>query len=304
LGLSSACFIACLEALQIYRSIFLLAVLKVACTFGLDSYFFGAYDFSLDIGVLGVAWSQVFIDLIMLIFSFVAVLNVGKITFVEFLKGPWFRDTRLFLELGAWSALESFIRNLAYLTMVLSLLNLIGPDAIAGYYLVIHLFWSFGLVPILAAGETTKALIGNHIHSKQAILKILKTALRIGVISIVVWIIATPFLSNILEFFHSNEQVLSFAKRSYYWLLLPYCLLAFNFILDAFLYGAGKTKYMALQAIFTHLIVYLPAFLLYQGKIWKADFEGVMLLIGAAILLDTILTLWYVSKTFTNLNPQ
>jgi hypothetical protein len=46
--------------------------------------------------------------------------------------------------------------------MIVRLLNLLEESSIGGYYLAMHIMWSFLLVPILALSESTKVLIANH----------------------------------------------------------------------------------------------------------------------------------------------
>ena len=46
--------------------------------------------------------------------------------------------------------------------MIVRLLNLLGESSIGGYYLAMHIIWSFLLVPIIALAESTRVLIANH----------------------------------------------------------------------------------------------------------------------------------------------
>ena len=60
--------------------------------------------------------------------------------------------------------------------------------------------------------------------------------------------------------------------------------------------GVGETRYMDYQAIFTHLAVYLPAFLLYSLGYLQPGFDGVMALICCGVLVDSALTVIYVRR--------
>ena len=57
--------------------------------------------------------------------------------------------------------LDSLVRNAAYFFLIIRLLNLLGENAIGGYYLAMHIFWSFLLVPILALSESLKVLVAK-----------------------------------------------------------------------------------------------------------------------------------------------
>ena len=288
------------ETVNRKKYIFALAVLQVVYRFILDSLFYGGYAFSLDIGVLGVAWADAAANLAL----FVSAMILLRPVMLDKVRG-WFsfftfRDWRTYLRIGGWSGLDSLVRNVAYFFMVIRLLNLLGEDSIGGYYLAMHIFWSFLLVPILALAETAKVLIANHSADIRAVRRLWYSALAIGGVVVVVWMALLPLWDNFATLLNSNAEVVRYSSKAMSLLIAPYVLLALNLIADAIFYGTGKTRYMAYQAIITNGTVYVVAFILYLADVWTPTFNSIMILFGIGIVVDSILTLYYAFRVLSD----
>ena len=204
-----------------------------------------------------------------------------------------FKDLKIYLRVGGWSGLDSLVRNFAYFFMVVRLLNLLGQDTIGGYYLAMHIFWSFLLVPILALSESAKVLIANHSGDISRVRILWYSSLVIGGIIVILWLIFLPFWGTVAGFLNSNTEVVNFSNKAMGLLVIPYILLALNLVTDSIFYGVGKTRYMAYQAIITNGTVYVIAFLLYLTSVWAPTFTSIMILFGIGIVVDSILTVYY-----------
>ena len=251
-------------------------------------------------GVLGVAWADAAANLAL----FVSAMILLRPVMLDKIRG-WFsfftfRDWRTYLRVGGWSGLDSLVRNVAYFFMIVRLLNLLGEDSIGGYYLAMHIFWSFLLVPILALAETTKVLIANHSADIRAVRRLWYSALAIGGVVVVVWMGLLPLWDNFAALLNSNGELVRYSTRAMSLLIVPYVLLALNLIADAIFYGTGITRYMAYQAIITNGTVYVVAFILYLADVWTPTFTSIMVLFGIGIVVDSILTLYYASKVLSD----
>ncbi|HSW35920.1 MAG TPA: hypothetical protein VLH18_04870, partial [Candidatus Limnocylindrales bacterium] len=153
-----AASIVIVETINRKRLIFTLAILQVVYRFILDSLFYGGYSFSLGMGVLGVAWADVLSSLALLVTALVLIRRPLTEKLRNWREIFTFRDWQTYLSVGGWSGLDSLVRNLAYFFLIIRLLNLLGENTIAGYYLAMHIFWSFLLVPVLALSESLKVL--------------------------------------------------------------------------------------------------------------------------------------------------
>jgi len=281
------------ETINRKRFILTLAILQVVYRFILDSLFYGGYSFSLELGVLGVAWSDLLASLLLFTTGLILLRSTIFAHVRSFFSFFTLRDWKTYLKVGGWSGLDSLVRNIAYFFMVVRLLNLLGENAIGGYYLAMHIIWSFLLVPILALAETTRVLIARTSKNLPQVRKLWYSALVIGGIILLLWLIFLPFWGVIASFLNSNKQVASISIDAMKWLIVPYLLLSLNMFTDSIFYGVGKTQYQAYQAIITNGTVYVIAFILYLANIWTPTFTSIMILFGIGIVVDSMLTVYY-----------
>ena len=293
LFLLSMASVIIVETVNRKRFILALAILQVIYQFILDSLFYGGYPFSLNIGVLGVAYSDATASLCLFITTLILLRSILFDKVKRLVSFFTLRDWKIYIRVGSWSGLDSLIRNVAYFFMIIRLLNLLGKNSIGGYYLAMHIIWSFLLVPILALSESTKVLIANHSADIYRVRQIWYSALVIGGIIILLWLIFLPFWGNFAGFLNSNNDIVYFSEKAMVILIVPYILLALNLVTDSIFYGVGKTQYQAYQAIITNGTVYVVAFLAYLTGSWTPTFNSILILFGIGILIDSLLTVYY-----------
>ena len=299
--LSAACVII-VETVNRKKLILTLAIAQVIYRFILDSLFYGGYPFSLDMGVLGVAWSDILSSLALLITALVLIRHIawGKLKNWRSLFS--FKDWRSYLRVGAWSGLDSLVRNVAYFFMIVRLLNLLGENHIGGYYLAMHIFWSFLLVPILALSESSKVLIANNSANIIKVRSLWYSSLTIGGLFLLLWLLFLPFWRSFAGLLNSNWEVVNFSTTAMAILIVPYILFALNNVTDSIFYGVGKTQYQAYQSIITNGTVYVVAFVAYLTRLWEPTFTSILILFGIGILVDSILTIYYALRVLYNKN--
>ena len=173
------------------------------------------------------------------------------------------------------------------------LLNLIGANTIGGYYLTMHILWSFLLVPILALSESAKVLIANHSADLLKVRKLWYSSLVIGGMFLILWLLFLPFWGRFAGFLNSNIEIVNISAEAMSILIIPYMLLALNLVTDSIFYGVGKTRYMAYQAIITNGIVYVLAFIAYLMGFWTPTFNSILILFSIGIIVDSLLTVFY-----------
>ena len=294
--LMSMAAVMVVETMNRKRLILILAILQVAYKFVFDSVSYGGYPFSLNLGVVGVAWS----DLAAAVALFVTVIVMLRHPLLSQLKHWWsvfsFRDWKTYVGVGAWSGLDSLVRNVAYSVLIIRMLNMLGADAIGGYYLAMNIIWSFMLVPVLALAETTKVLIANHSLNIRRMRNIWFAALIITGFVLVIWVGILPFIPSFARLLNSNPGVVDFSIKAVFMLIVPYMLFSLNNVTDAIFYGVGKTKYLAYQSIIVNGTVYVLAFVAYLTGIWTPTFTTVVVLFSSGIVLDSILTVYYAMR--------
>jgi Na+-driven multidrug efflux pump len=293
LFLLSMASIVIVETVNRKRYILTIAILQVIYQFIFDSLFYGGYPFSLNLGVLGVAWSEIVSGSCLFFTTLILLRHIIFDKVRNFFSFFTLKDWRIYLRVGGWSGLDSLVRNFIYFFMIVRLLNLLGENTIGGYYLAMHILWSFLLVPILALAESARVLIANHSSDILKVRKLWYSSLVIGSIIVVLWLIFLPFWGNFAGFLNSNADVVDFSVKAMGILIVPYVLFALNMITDSIFYGAGKTQYQAYQAIITNGTVYVVAFLAYITGLWIPTFNSILVVFGIGILVDSILTVYY-----------
>jgi Na+-driven multidrug efflux pump len=291
--LLSMALVIIVETLNRKRMLLTLAILQVVYRFILDSLFYGGYSFSLNLGVLGVAWSDLIASLALLITALVMIRSIAFEKVRNLLSFFTLKDWKVYLRVGGWSGLDSLVRNFAYFFMIVRLLNLIGANTIGGYYLTMHILWSFLLVPILALSESAKVLIANHSADLLKVRKLWYSSLVIGGMFLILWLLFLPFWGRFAGFLNSNIEIVNISAEAMSILIIPYMLLALNLVTDSIFYGVGKTRYMAYQAIITNGVVYVLAFIAYLMGVWTPTFNSILILFSIGIIVDSLLTVFY-----------
>lgn len=284
------------ETINRKKLIVTLAVLQVVYRFVLDSLFYGGYSFSLNMGVLGVAWSDILASLGILITVLIMIRSVAFLDLKKWVSVFTLKDWRIYLRVGGWSGFDSLVRNVAYSFMIVKLLNLLGENTIGGYYLAMHIFWSFLLVPILALSESAKVLIANYSNDLAVVRKLWYSSLIIGVIIVTLWLLFLPFWGRFAGFLNSNDALVKLSVDAMAILIVPYVLLALNLVTDSIFYGIGKTRYMAYQAILTNGTVYVAAFVAYLTGFWYPTFNSILVLFSIGVFVDSLLTVYYARR--------
>lgn len=294
--LLAAAIVVLFEALNLRLLVLVLAVVNLLLRFALDSLFFGGYAFSLAADVQGVAWATLLSSVGLFVVGLILLLRAKGVSLNELKTLPSFADMRQYLRVGLGSGLDSLIRNVAYFFMIIRIVNAIGPAEIGGYYLTIQILWGFMLVPVLAFADSAKALVANASADLYQVRRLWLSAMTITAAMMLIWIALLPAFPAFARFLNADPDTLRWAATAMGILFVPYVLFSFNTVIDSVFYGIGKTKYLAYQALLTNGTVYLAAFLFYAAGWWQPTFAGVMFLFALGILVDSILTLFFLVK--------
>ena len=296
LTILTAAIIVLFEALGLRRLVFAMAVANVGFRFAADSLFFGGHTFSLQADVTGVGWSTLLASLALCLFGFALLLRAKSVRLADIRTPPSFADMREYLRVGLGSGVDSLVRNLAYFFMIIRIVNSIGATEIGGYYIAIQILWSFMLVPVLALSDSAKALVANASNNLQQVRALWHASMVITAGMMLVWVAAAPLFRGFAGLLSDDPATIDWAVTAFGILFVPYVLFSFNAVTDSVFYGTGLTKFMAYQSILTNGTVYLVAFLLYVSGAWDVTFEGVMFLFAIGILIDSLLTMFFLVK--------
>jgi Na+-driven multidrug efflux pump len=267
------------------RGIYLVVVLglQAAMSVVLDTLFISALPFSLQFGVNGIAYTNIIVNgvLIAVLLFMLRRESVGlfgkDFTFDTAWLSDWFR-------IGGLSGLESFVRNAAFVLMVIRLVNVVQEQ---GTFWVTNSFiWGWLLIPVLALGELIKRDVSEN---EDAVTSNTPAYLFITALVVMVWVATIPlwrgFIHNVMGVANADAVfTLSLISLGFY------VVFAFNNIADSVFYGRGRTDLMLYQSLAVNIIYYGGAFVLYQTGAFVPTLIGIALMFGIGIAIDSVIT--------------
>ena len=275
------------------KNVYWILITQLVLTMLLDTFFVSTLPFSLNLGVNGIAISNIIVNIILFGVALLLIdLNGIQIFTREKLSFNWLKH--LFVK-GGISGLESLVRNLAFMLMIVRMVNVVGEQGT--FWVANNFIWGWLLLPVLQLGELVKADTGEggHTSVKERSLGYFSITLVIVIlwfISIPLW---SPFLKNVL-------QLNNYLDVSYIALISLgfYVLFAFNNVIDSIFYGLGKTNYMLFQSLVINTLYYGTAFILYQTGVFTPSLTLIALMFAIGTALDSVLTMvmfvWYRKK--------
>lgn len=272
-------FIIVNVSLENYKDIFIVSILKTVITIIFDFIFISQYPISMNIGVNGIAYNNIFsnfISIIILIillnkkeynifskeisFNFLYNINIGKINII--------------------SGFESFYRNFIFSFMILRMINIVGEQG--SYWIANNFFWAWLLIPALQLGEIIKS---NFSKNKNLTLK---PYILLNTIFIAIWLIFIPLYKYFIRYImnaQNYEQILFLIMIS-----LPfYIIFSYGNIITNVFYGIGKPQYILLQSFIVNTLFYGIFFILYLNNIFKPNLINIALMFGSSIALGSLI---------------
>ncbi len=281
-ALLSSFMLVCLITLGKSKYVYILTVARLILSVIFDTFFVSTLDISANLGVNGIGYSNIIVNIILFAVSVVLLSKNGYSIFnKEKLSFSWAKD---FVKIGGISGLESFVRNLAYMLMISRMVNMVNEQ---GTYWVANSFiWGWLLLPINQLGELIKQEIGT---DEKAVKNNTLGYFAVTVIVCALWFITIPtwkvFMANVLQF-SDVDKLFNLVML----LLGFYVLYALQNVFDCEFYGLGKTNYMLFESIVTNSIYYGTAFVLYLCGMWTPTLMGIALLFGIGNAFDSIVS--------------
>lgn len=190
----------------------------------LDLFSVSTYTFLLNLGVYGIAISNIIVYFFTLIIASIILYNNGLNIFKTFkLNYSWFKG--LFNK-GSISGLESLVRNFAFIFMIVRMVNVVGEQG--AFWIANNFIWGWLLLPFIQLGELIKSDTGSDkyesVKEKSVGYFIITTIIVIiWFISIPIW---KPFLRDILKISTYNDVFfIVLISIGFYVLLLWSCVI-------------------------------------------------------------------------------
>lgn len=264
------------------KALYTLLVLKMILTVAFDSYFVSQFSFSLNLGIMGVAYTNIVVNGLLALTTIYLFFRMGAFT-----RNPANPDKTWiwqWAKISFASGLESFVRNLAFIIMIIKLINEVQE---AGTFWVANQFiWGWLLLPILAIGSLIKqdASTSNGMLGQRMLGYFYLTA-----IWVLIWVGTIPFWPLFLQ----NVMGIAEFLPIYHLVLIMlgfYVIFAFNNLIDSYFYGVGRTDLMLVQSLIVNIFFYGSAYLLYKAGVFVPTLNGIAIMFGIGIVFDSIIT--------------
>jgi len=264
------------------KALYTLLLLKMILTVAFDSYFVSQLSFSLNLGIMGVAYTNIVVNGLLALTAIFLFFKMGA--FSKSPTNPSKKWVWQWAKISFASGLESFVRNLAFIIMIIKLINEVQE---AGTFWVANQFiWGWLLLPILAVGSLIKqdASTSNGMLGQRMLGYVYLT-----VIWLLVWVGTIPFWPYFLQ----NVMGISEFLPIYHLILIMlgfYVIFAFNNLIDSYFYGVGRTDLMLVQSLIVNIFFYGSAYLLYKAGIFIPTLSGIAIMFGVGIVFDSVIT--------------
>lgn len=248
--------------------------------------------------VIGVAYSTIVVNIItaaagiFILFQYILFEEQPKSTTTKYI------DWKKWLRVSLFSGIESGIRNVAFIIMILSLVNEIGEQGTL--WITNGFIWGWLLLPILALGTLIKQDAANN---GGTLGDRFRGYFLLSLIICLFWIVTIPawgwFIDNVMGI-DDYRSIVSLAL-----VFLPfYIFFAINNVFDSYLYGVGRTDLMLYQSILINGGYYMITFILYELNFFQPTLHLIAMLFGFGIVLDMIATvvLFYLAGYSLNSN--
>lgn len=266
------------------KVLYVLLGVQMALSIIFDTFFISNIPISLNLGVNGIAITNMIVSLVVFITGII-ILKKEEISLFKRKKLD-FKWMREWFHVGKYSGVESFLRNFAFMIMIVRMMNIVSEQG--NYWIANNFIWGWLLIPGLALSDLVKqetAADKNNIRTKTFGYLILTAIFSIAwLVSVPLW---KPFLQHIMNV-QDYETVFKIAliQTGFYLTFL------FNSsIFDATFYGRGKTNYMLIQSIFIDVFYYGIMFILFVTDVFIPTIFSVSIMFGVGMVLDFVPTM-------------
>ena len=265
------------------KAVYIMTGIKLVLCLLLDTFLVSTLPFSFNLGINGIGYSNIIVNAILLIASLVILAKENVNVFSK--DAISFSWIKAFVKIGSISGLESFVRNIAYMLMIVRMVNMVSEQGT--YWVANNFIWGWLLLPITQLAELIKQEVAiDHENVKTNSLgyfAITSIVCILWFITIPLW---KPFMTHILGFTDVDKLF-----QLVILLIGFYVLYAFQNVFDATFYGLGKTNYMLFESVVTNTIYYGAAFILYITGVWVPTLTGIALLFGIGNAFDALVSL-------------
>lgn len=241
--------------------IFLTLVIQMVSSISLD--YTLASEKLANLGITGVALSSIGTSILVLMANFIICWKGLRFDITDLTRRAynfaWFRQ---WTRVGIFSALDSLIRNVVYLVVVLRAMNLLQHQD--SYWVANTFIWSWLLLPALPLGDVIKQDVANSKNEVQSHLVRLSASYWFLVCIIILWMITCPAWYPFIEVVLSaNDAELSY--KLVLGLAPCYVFFIFQIPMISVFYALGKTDNLAFCSFIGNIFLVILYFFVFYG---------------------------------------
>lgn len=282
-GLLSSFTLVALVTLNRTQYLYLLTVARLIFSLLFDCVLVSQLPFSLRLGINGIGYSNLLVNLLLFLISLKMLSREGIHLFTrDTISFSWMR---VFFRVGGLSALESFVRNISYMVIIVRMVNVV--QAQGTYWVANNFIWGWLLLPVTQLGELIKQDFST---DRRALQPHTRGYFVLTGIICAVWMVSIPLWKPFMQYILGYSDVEALFQLVLL-LLGFYVLYAFQNVFDATFYALGKTNYMLWESVVTNTVYYGGAFVFFQLGIWTPSLTGIALLFGFGMAFDSLVSL-------------
>ena len=286
----------------IKKDLYMLLVLFVQMVLSIlfDTFLVSNLSVSAKLGVNGIAYTNIIVNIILLALAIGLLYKEGiKLFSLEKMDFTWMKE---WFKVSSFSGLESLVRNLAFMLMIVRMVNVVGEQGT--FWVANNFIWGWLLLPVIQMGELIKSDFGT--YGMQANKERALGYFTITTIICVIWCILIPAY----EPFIRGAMAVDNADVVTHLVLISlafYVLFAYNNVIDSIFYGIGKTNYMLFQSLVINIVYYGLMFILYKTGVYVPTLDKIALMFAGGTALDSVLTYfiyWWMLKKNKSANQN
>jgi len=241
-------------------------------------------DFALipNLGIYGIAISNIVVNTILAIASFLLLYTQ------KYIKFCWFHKSDLPLlkewsKIGIFSGIQQFIDNFFYAIMICKMVNMVAEQG--NYWIANNFIWGWLLIPVTALTEVIRRdCKDGYRQLRQFNYYFIAVAIvAIWAITIPLW---TPFYRYAENLQNANDIFTITIKLAPFYVAYIGCA-----IIDNIFIGLGKTIYNAINSLIINLVYYGVFYILYATNIVTFTMNVIILMFGFGMVVHLAISL-------------
>lgn len=240
-------------------------------------------DFALipNLGVYGIAISNIIVNTVLAVSSFVLLYIQKHIKFCWFHKSD-FPILKEWGKVGVFSGVQQFIDNFIYAIMICKMVNMVAEQG--NYWIVNNFIWGWLLIPISALSEIVRRdCKDGYLRLKQFnYYFIVSCVIVVWAITVPLW---TPFFKYAENLSNASEIFVIAVKLVPFYIAYAGCA-----VIDNIFVGLGKTIYNTINSLIINLVYYGIFYILYATGVITFTMDVIILMFGFSMVVHLVVS--------------